>query len=308
MIPDEELEKKIAVVFAKLHINAPFLLGKGGEGWVYEYGNDVLKVYTRNSDIQYLQNIQMFQSVLSKHTFSFDIPKIFEVGEVNGVLYTVEKRLHGIPMDKKIIGMSTKDRQKLYRSYYDAIREVNAVMFPEAPYGQIIKTNESITSDSWTNFLIRILDQKVTKTGDTMRVAISDFDNKVTLLKSLIQRYLPSDQKSLVHCDYFINNVLVDDNLKISAVLDFSVHAAVGDPRLDIAGVLTWNGIDHNVNPEDYSFLYDIAKKDYGEEIIMYEDLYLLFSSFYFADMDDPSFSVKNLNNGILWSKYRDSK
>jgi len=208
-------------------------------------------------------------------------------------------------MDKKIIGLGKIDRQKLYRNYYKAIRQVNAVSFQNLPYGQIIKTSESITSDVWTDFLIRILELKMEKIQESTRRSISDFDSKIVLFKILIKQNLASTQKNLVHCDYFINNVLVKDDLTISAILDFSVHAAVGDPRLDIAGVLTWNEIDPNINQEDYYFLYEIVKNDYGKDFQIYADLYLLFSSFYFADMDDPSFSVKNLNNDRIWSKYK---
>jgi len=297
-------QEKANIVLQKFHINTPILLGKGGEGWIYEYGDDALKVYPRNSDMQYLKNVQAFQGTLAKHQFSFDIPQIYEVGQVDGILYTVEKRLRGIQMDKKIIGMNTQDRQKIYRSYYDAIRQVNAVTFPDLPYGQIIQTAESVTADSWTDFLVQVLDQKVAKTHETLRESVLDCDKKVELFKQLIQKHLISTQKNLVHCDYFLNNVLVDDDLAISAVLDFSLHAAVGDPRLDIAGVLTWNEIDPNVQRQDYTFLYDRAKKDYGDDIGTYTDLYLLFSSFYFADMDDPSFSIKNLNDAAIWEKY----
>lgn len=301
---DQEIEQKVGMVFSRLKIRDPVLLGKGGEGWIYEHGNDALKVYPHTSDKQYLKNIQAFQKVLAEQHFPFDVPQIYEIGEVEGVLYTVEKRLQGIQMDKKIIGMSVPDRQRLYRNYYDAIRQVNTVTFPDLSYGQIIQTPDSITSNSWTDFLIQVLDKKVVKTQESMRRSVSDFHRKVELFATLINQHLVSTQKNLVHCDYFLNNVLVLDDLSISAVLDFSAHATVGDPRLDIAGVLTWNEIDPNVKPEDYMFLYDIAKKDYGDDIQTYADLYLLFSSFYFADMDDPSFSVKNLNNEKLWSKY----
>jgi hypothetical protein len=303
MTPDKEFQEKTDIVLQKLQVN-PVLLGKGGEGWVYEYGNDALKVYPHNSDVQYLKNIQAFQGVLAKQHFTFDTPQIYEVGNVDGILYTVEKRLQGVQMDKKIVGMSTTDRQQLYRSYYDAIRQVNTVTFPDLSYGQIIKTSESITSDSWTDFLVQILDKKVAITHKKMQKIVPDYDKKVELFKLLIQKYLVSAQKNLVHCDYFLNNVLVNDDLAISAVLDFSVHAAVGDPKLDIAGVLTWNEEDPKVQPQDYIFLYDIAKKDYGDNITTYADLYMLFSSFYFTDMEDPSFSIKNLNNETMWRKY----
>lgn len=299
-----EFQKKASLVFAKLHLTTPVLLGMGGEGPVYEYGDDkVLKVYPRTVDMLYLQNIQSFQRDLAKHTFTFATPQITEIGQTDGVLYTVEKRLQGTQGDKKIIGLHTADRQRVYRSYYDAIRQVNKVTFPTLPYGQLIKTSESITSDSWTDFLIHVLEQKVEKTQENVRGVVVDFDKKVERFKDLIQQHLTSTQKQLVHSDYFLNNVLVGDNLSVTAVLDFSVHAAVGDPRLDIAGVLTWNEIDPHIKPEDYQFLYAVAEKDYGKEISKIADLYLLFSSFYFSDMDDPGFSIRNLNNEELWEK-----
>ena len=90
---------------------------------------------------------------------------------------------------------------------------------------------------------------------------ISNYDQKIETMKLLIKKYLLSNQKCLIHCDYFLNNVLVNDSLDISAILDFSQHSAVGDPKLDIASVLTWNEIDPNVKQEDYIFLYDVAKK-----------------------------------------------
>lgn len=305
MLLNTKLQRKASVVLKQLHINSPVLLGMGGEGPVYEFGNDeVLKLYLHATDIQYLQNIQLFQKELAKHIFTFAIPQISKIGHVDEIFYTVEKRLPGVQMDKKIAGLTTTDRQRLYQSYYDAIRQVNAVTYPTFPYGQIIKTPESITADSWADFLVRKLDQKVNKTHEQMRIVVVDFDKKVELFKMLIQQHLTSSQKCLVHSDYFLNNVLVGDDLTITAVLDFSVHAAVGDPRLDISSVLTWNEIDPQIKLEDYQFLYEIAKKDYGNDIQTIADLYLLFSSFYFADMDDPSFTIQNLNNKKLWGKY----
>lgn len=100
-----------------------------------------------------------------------------------------------------------------------------------------------------------------------------------------------------------LNNVLVANDLSISAVLDLSSHAVVGDPCLDVSSVLTWNTMDNNVHLEDYNFLYEIAEKDYGKDIHKYIDIYLLYSSFYYSDMGDPSFSINNLNNDSIWKR-----
>lgn len=301
---DKESQDRTKIVLRKLGITSPVLLGKGGEGPVYERGDDALKIFLHTTDVQYLKNIKEFQNRLSRHQFTFSIPQIYEVGEVDGTLYTIEKKLHGIPMDKRIVTLASTDRQKLYGNYYGAIRQVGAVSFPELPYGHIIKTDQSITSESWPYYLTQVLEQKTAKTRARMLELVPDFDRKVKTMSALIQTQLRDTQKQLVHCDYYLNNVLTDDDLNISAVLDFSQHCAVGDPRQDMASVLTWNEIDPNVKPEDYMFLYDQAKSDFGEDIVTRSELYLLFSSFYFADMEDPSFSIKHLNNERLWSKY----
>ncbi len=300
------LQQSVDSVLRGLKIDHPVLLGKGGEGWVYQYEeNSALKIYPRSSDIEYLRNTQKFQDTLSKAKFSFATPQIEEIGEIDGILYTIEKRLHGTQMDKKIIDLPTADRQRLYRSYYEAIRQVGSVTFANLPYGQITDSKDTVRSESWTDFLITTLDRKLIKNGAELKHKILHLDEKVSMYKALIKSHLKSEKHQLVHSDYFLNNVLVDDLLNISAVLDFSVHAVVGDPLLDIAGVLTWNEIDPHVHPDDYMFLYDVAKSDYGGDIQTFADLYLIFSSFYFSDMDDPSFSIKNLNNENLWDKYR---
>ncbi len=290
-------------IFERFNIKKPLLLGKGDEGSVYEYEDKAIKIYSHTPDTQYLKELKKFQNELEKNSFTFETPQIYEIGNENGTFYTIEKRLKGVQMNKAIIEMNTHDRQVLYRSYYNAIKQVNAVSFSNLPYGQIIKTEESMNSECWTDYLIQTLDFKKTKMLLNTKSQIPNFDKKLELFKNLTQKYLQTNQKQLVHCDYYLTNVLVDKT-NVSAVLDFSGHTSVGDPKLDIASVLTWNMIDPNVKEEDYKFLFDIAKKDFGDNIEMYADLYLLYSGFYFTDMNDPSFSIKILNNEKLWEKY----
>ncbi len=290
-------------IFEKFNIKKPVFLGKGDEGFVYEYEDMAIKIYSYTPDTQYLKELQKFQNELAKNNFSFVTPQIYEFGDVYGIFYTIEKRLKGVQMDKSIIKMNTRDRQALYRSYYDAIKQVNAVSFPNLPFGQIINTEESMNSESWTDYLIQTLDFKKTKMLLNTKGQIPNFDKKLELFKNLIHKHLQTNQKQLVHCDYYLTNVLVDKT-KISAVLDFSGHTSIGDPKLDISSVLMWNMIDPNVKEKDYKFLFDIAKKDFGDSIEMYSDLYLLYSGFYFTDMNDPCFSIKILNDKKLWEKY----
>lgn len=58
---DQDVKQKADVVLSNLKINNPVLLGKGGEGWIYEYGNDALKIYPRLSDKSYLKILKFFK-------------------------------------------------------------------------------------------------------------------------------------------------------------------------------------------------------------------------------------------------------
>lgn len=293
------------LVLRHLGISNPELLGKGNEGRVYAYNYDVLKIYFKGQDLNYLKDVKEFLSLLSSKGFSFETPKIFEIGQVDDVVYTIEKKLKGAQMDKKIVDLSTKDRQKVYSSYYDAIKEFHSVSFPKFPYGHIINRKSSVTSSSWTSFLIEVVEQKITKTHSSLSKLVPGLNEKVQLFKSYVLKYLNCNKKQLVFGDYYLNNVLVDNNLKVSALLDINAHATVGDPRMDISAVLRWNEIDQNVKKDDYQFLTMLAKKDFGGDIEDISDLYLLFSSFYFSDMDDSSFSVKHLNDQKIWRKFQ---
>lgn len=306
MEEDRDFQRRIDIVTKKFKLSEADLLGKGGEGWVYAFEGKALKIYVHNPDISYLKELENFQSSLEQFSFSFSTPQIYEIGQVDDILYTVEKRLLGIPMDRRIIDLNTSDRQTLFLDYYRAIQQVNKISFPNLPYGQIIERKGSFTADSWVSYLTKALDYKVSRASLGAKAKIDNFDEKVSTFKTMIRAKLQSDKRQLIHCDYYMNNVLVDDeSLKISAILDFGVHTSVGDPRIDVTSVLRWNSINPNVEPEDYKFLVDIAKKDYGDDIEAITNLYLLFSSFYFIDMEDPSFSIENLNNNYLWEKVK---
>lgn len=299
------LNQKLDLVAKHLGVSNLQLLGKGNEGSVYEYKDKALKIFLKNPDLKFLQDTRKFLYTLEKKGFSFKIPRILEIGEVSDVVYTIEDKLDGVQMDKKIIDLKTKDRQKVYRGYYDAIKEFNSVSLSNLPFGHILKRKDSVTSTSWVDFLISVVKQKANKASMSLRELVTDFDKKMELFDLFAEKYLDCNKKQLVYGDYYLNNVLISEDLKVSAILDINAHAMVGDPRVDISSVLRWNEIDPNVKKEDYEFLTKLAKKDFGEDIEDISDLYLLFSSFYFSDMEDPSFSVKHLNNQKIWRKFR---
>lgn len=296
---DTPYPDSVLSVLASLRIYDPQLLGKGGEGYIFAYKDKALKIYIR-SEMGYVRQVADLQTTLAGCGFPFSIPRITDIGQTGGSVYSVEDRLTGTPMDILMRSLPADKRQILIRNYYNAVRRIGAVTFSGKPFGQILSGSESVTGPDWVHYLLRKLEQKNEKNWERLR-CIGNLEMKTSALKQALGESCRWDGKNLVHCDYYLNNVLANDDLSVSAVLDFSIHSAVGDPRYDIASVLLWNTIDRSIQIKDYDFLFDLAEQDFGPDIRTVTRLYFLFSCYYYADMEDPSYCLDNLNDPAVW-------
>ncbi len=305
---NKHIPETIQNVLRELKVKNPILLGKGGEGYVFTYTNDtVIKIYD-HADEKYLQSLEKLQTLISVKNLPFATPQIQEIGKVDTTYYTIEKRLSGILMEQKFPTLAEKEKYKLLKSYYEAIKALNTVEFPELPYGNILQIPPyQITYSAWPGFLIKMLNYKIIIAGERLVEDVINFNKKIHLLIDIIKKELTIDKKSLVHADYFVNQVLVNDNNEISAVLDISYHAVVGDKRLDAAGIFFFEGMKYYTQ-EHIKFLLDLSIHDYGESILKYNDIYRMYYCFYFSDVHAfmPEWYktlIKNLNNEEIWDR-----
>ena len=103
-------------------------------------------------------------------------------------------------------------------------------------------------------------------------------------LEKLILDMPEEPRKALVHGDYSQFNVLTNDRLEVSAVLDFSVYTVVGDYRTDVACAVFFPEVSKAVRPSYLRFLRRRAARMYGKDIEDDIRLYKLFYAFYNAD------------------------
>jgi hypothetical protein len=294
-------------VLKELNVKNPELLGKGGEGFVFSYSDDeVIKIY-HHADEKYLNSLKKFQTIISNKNLSFDTPLILKIGKVNETYYTIEKRLHGVLMESKFPPLTEEAKYHLLNSYYNALKTLNSIEFPDLPYGNVIEVPHPVTDNTWTGFLIKMLTYKIQVAGEQIVKDITNFDKKVALLTEVIKKEVSTDKKSLVHADYFVNQVLVNEKNEISAILDISYHAIVGDRRLDVAGVFFFEGMKYYTD-EHIKYLLDLSIQEYGESILKYNDIYRLYYCFYFSEVhtfmpDWYQTLLKNLNDEKIWNR-----
>jgi len=296
-------------ILRELGIHSPILLGRGGEGLIFEYTNtEVIKIFTKETiNIEYLNHLSKILVKIQSHKLPIQTPLIKDIGNKSNTLFTIEKRLNGRNMETVFPTLEDKKKRKLIRSYLNAIKYLHTITFPSFKYGNILPYQDQITDEKWSSYLCRKAKQRVESAGKKLEDDYPQIHERLLLFNEIVDKYLIKSDKCLVHCDYFVNQVLVNESHEITAILDISYHAAVGDPKLDIASTPIFYGLKE-YTPDLISYIKKIGIREYGDEIIFFFDIYQIYYCFYFSNIYKylPDFYreiVQTLRDQQLWNR-----
>lgn len=300
---------KFQPVLNHLKISKDQLIGKGGEGYVFSLDNNkVVKIYKKSSK-EYLKKLQKFQQRISQANLPYQTPLIESIGEFKGIQYSIENKLEGQDLESVFSTIDINKQSLSLRNYLTALKPLKSISVDDLPFGQVLDMPNSLTSNSWKEFVLRKLNQKIKFTSDRLKKDVFNFELKLNTLKKMIESLLSQNpKKCFVHGDYYLNNVLVNDSFEITAILDISDHTCVGDHRLDIANI-NFLSLCDNISPEHIKLAQEIVIEEYGNEIIPYLDLYGFYYAFYFSnlytfDITSYKWCLSILNDEDRWSKY----
>jgi len=275
--------EKIQATLNHLRIKKPKFLGRGEAGYVFKYSErEVVKIYLGET-LEALKSLYELHRTLSRYSFSYQFPQIYEIRSYEGTYYTIEKKLTGKPMQAVYVSLNEVEKQKLLKSYFDAVTEMGKVILDDLPFGDLVKDNPLITSSRWSDYLLLKLEQRVNIARKGLSKNVRSLESKVEKLKEMIRYELECETKHLVHGDYFYDNLLVGEDLKISAVLDFSGMSVVGDHKMDITGTVIFLTLDADLK-HSVDYVKKLAVERYGEEILKFIDCYSVYYAFYLSD------------------------
>jgi hypothetical protein len=211
-------------------------IGGGVEGAIYKLRPGVVAKVWAKRKIADLEAYARFYSDLQSHELPFETPLIRKIYLVDGLAVTEETELHGRSLqdefeDDRVISERNAVR---FVDILSALREIP--WFSSARDLPVLGEDRPLMAcdQSWPTALGALIRRKYQK---YQHLLTRDIDGAEGLVQDLgdAVRHFDVAPIGIVHGDLFGANVLVDDEHRVSAVLDFGFVTCAGDPDFDAA-------------------------------------------------------------------------
>ena len=276
------MSAEAAATLDSFGLAASDLIGEGSESRVYAIDAEhVLRIPRKRArKPESRAKAQAFLGWLAGR-LPFATPEILEIGPKDA--YTVERRIAGRQLAAFLKTANNDARDRALRNYVAAIDAFDAVRLDQRPYGHVLSP-DPVTAGDWRTFAWESLVRFRSANRLVIAREIGDpyhlFDKAVDLMTALPA----SPPKLLVHGDYFPGNVLIDDRLEVSGVLDFGQYTVVGDRQLDLAVAYQTLELIAECTADDARFVRDVIIERHGEEVIPAFRFYRAWLAFSMAD------------------------
>lgn len=223
-------------------------LATGMEGAVYRLGGGlVAKVWGGERPHGDLLALQRFHADLAREALPFATPEIVEVAQVDGTSVTVERELPGRPLRELLPGAAGAGVPgRAADAVALAVEALAGVPdLPSAHALPVLSEPRPFRGDlDWPAALVALLDRRVARFGDRLGAAVDDFPDLYGQLVEAVSA-IGAPRAVVVHGDVCPENVLVDGDLRPTALLDWGFLSTAGDPAFDAAvaaGILDMYG------------------------------------------------------------------
>jgi len=272
-------------VLHSLQVADARLLGEGIEAWIYELSPDrVVRIYKRAAPglRTQLAGLQAFYDSLAVTNVGFAVPKLLSIGEVDDVLYTIDRQLKGEQLGRVLAGLTPGQAQPLLQAYLALADDISKLHRPFSYFGEILQENP-LRCASWPEFITQ-------KTTASYLAAKAQLDHDapglpavISYIKNKVGEVAADAPPLLVHGDFNAMNVLADHGT-LQALVDFGSLTLAGDPRMDLAsGVIGFLEAEDGMRKEDGDFIMRQLTQKHGTEVRDIIHLYRMYYAVVFA-------------------------
>lgn len=214
----------------------PRPLAAGAEGAIYDLGNGLIAKVWRERRAAELVRMQAFYADVAAAGLPFGTPEIVAVEQVDGTSVTYERKLPGEPLDRRLGRDDPGVDPAAARCVAEVLRALASVGATTA-MRQLAVLDEDrplwAGAGTFREALLGLLDRRAERFGPVIRAGLPDFDRRYAGLRERIAVVRPGHADAVIHGDIIPGNILVDEQARPLAVLDFGFLTTAGDPRLD---------------------------------------------------------------------------
>lgn len=215
----------------------PQPLAAGVEGAIYDLGNGLVAKVWRERGAAELVRMQAFYADVAAAGLPFETPEIVAVEQVEGTSVTYERRLPGEPLERRLGPDDAGLDPAAAACVTEVLRALAGVSATTAMRQLAVLDEEQPLWAGAATFraaLLGLLGRRVARFGPVIRGHLPDFDRRYARLHERIAA-MPGGPDTVIHGDLVTGNILVDEQARPVAVLDFGFLTTAGDPRLDAA-------------------------------------------------------------------------
>jgi aminoglycoside phosphotransferase (APT) family kinase protein len=215
----------------------PRPLAAGVEGAIYDLGDGLVAKVWRDRRPAELLRMQSFYADVAAAGLPFSTPEILAVEQVERTTVTYERKLPGAPLQQRLGRDDDGVNPAAARCVTDVLRALADV--PATPaMRQLAVLDEDRPlregADTFQDALLDLLGRRVARFGPVIRSHLPDFDRRYARLQERLGA-VAGRPDTVIHGDLVTGNILVDEQARPLAVLDFGFLTSAGDPRLDAA-------------------------------------------------------------------------
>ncbi len=272
-------------VIAAFGVTDADLLGSGWESTIYALGDtQVLRIPRPgvNSEDQ-VRAQAAFMTRLPPLPFA--VPRIREISKVDGRLYVIEDRIAGQSMSALLPSLSGDRRAAALRAYLAAAEAMSIATAPGEAFGDLLR-DQPRRSDSWSDYLTA----SVRKAAED-EVLAAAVPGLAQIARRFIARLeaIPEPARCIVHGDIYPPNVMMNDDLQVTGLIDFSFTTRIGDHVMDLAGACYFPLVVKACSRADHDYVKQLILAKHGTEVMDRVGLYAVWFGFDFAYNHDDA-------------------
>lgn len=261
------------------------LLGSGWESTIYALGTTQILRIPRPEAGSEDQVRAQAAFTANLPPLPFAVPRVREISRIDDQLYVIEGRIAGQSMAALLPKLSGERRVAALRAYLAAAEAMSAAAAPGKAFGDLL-LDQPRRCDKWSDYL----------TARVRKAAADDMlAAEIPGLAGIVERFIarleaiPDPASCIVHGDIWPPNVMMNDELQVTGLIDFSFTTRIGDHVMDLAGACHFLLATKSSSQADHDYLKQLILAKHGADVIDRIGLYAVWFAFDFAFNHDDA-------------------